>query len=134
METGGVIRFSRFEDTIFALQGPFSSETPDFAIAVVEDAGPAMSSSTSRAQVGVWLSGGSPTFNRELVASSGDVIFTDDGFVVEMAGPVSTGRSVVEEGYITERGSVLGTVTDTTVTMSVAEHIVHTSFFLVPYY
>jgi len=132
-ETGGIIQVSRFEDTVFSEQGPFASETPDFFIGIVEDAGPESSDFVSSTHIGAWLSTSSPTFNRELVSSGGDAIFTDDGFVVQMAGPVDTGRLVVDEGYITERGSVLGAVTDTTVTMSVAERVVHTSFFLVPY-
>ncbi|MFH1685155.1 MAG: hypothetical protein ABH983_02510, partial [Candidatus Micrarchaeota archaeon] len=132
-ETGGIIQVSRFEDTVFASQGPFSSETPDFFIGIVEDAGPENSGFVSSVHIGAWTSVSSPTFDRNLTNVHGEVLFSDDGFVVQMAGPVDTGRVVVDEGYITERGSVLGAVTDTTVTMSVADRVVHTNFFIVPY-
>jgi hypothetical protein len=134
-ETGGSIRISAFDDSAFASRGPFTGEVPEYVITLVEDAGPEETGFVGRSSVGAWTGYGTDsTFSQELIGSTWERIFGEDGLTYVYAGPVgSSGMLVtVHQNFTTERGSYFDEITDTSVRFLVAERVVYADFHLVP--
>ena len=114
--------------------GPFvSGMPPDFGIVITEDAGPVRQGYVDRMFIPVWT--GSPaeaSFNREAIDGALRPVGVENGIVYQYAGPVGErgSLSAVEEGFVTERGSVFTGIDRSTVTFWVAGDIVHTMFYL----
>ncbi len=85
--------------------------------------------------VGLYLGGGTPgdaTFNFDLQNPSNEYITREDYVLYMLAGPVDTRGSIttLEEGGVTERGSIFSAIDDTSVTYYMANDIGYSQFVL----
>lgn len=104
---------------------------PDFYIAFSEKAGVDTSNNyADKVLVALDLANTSSTFNFDTKNASGSYISKKDYALYKYAGPVTTGVNSVEEGFITERGTIFSSIDDTSVKFSVANKLARAQFTL----
>jgi len=104
---------------------------PDFYIAFSEKAGVDTSNNfADKVLVALNLDGSSSTFNFDSKNGNNSYISKKDYALYKYAGPVTTGINNVEEGFITERGTVFSSIDDTSVKFSVANKLAYAQFTL----
>jgi hypothetical protein len=104
-----------------------TAQCADLYVSVSEDAGAGF---TNYWLLGVANTASNATFDFDSSSSSGTPLTTDAegvlyGHAVQTnysgpSGPVESGMSMVEEGYVSERGSVFNQIDNTTVTFDMA--------------
>jgi len=101
---------------------------PDFVFRVIEYSG-----GGSGNVAGMYFGSDGNSFNLDVnYVDSGEPVFRGDHMVYKWAGPVNSRGtfSFVEEGFITERGSVFRTIDDTQVIFDIADRVGYSVFYL----
>lgn len=110
-----------------------SGTTPDWVFAISEKAGTGTSNSfTDKVLFGLSMSGSTSSFNFDSYKNSGAQQMKKDDIGYVYAGPVTTmgSYSTYKEGFVTERGSVFNSVSDTNVDFSMANKLAHAQWYL----
>jgi hypothetical protein len=110
-----------------------SGTVPDWVFAISEKAGTGTSNTfTDKLVFGLSLSATTSTFNFDDYKASGSQQMKKDDIGYVYAGPVTTAGSfsTYKEGFISERGSVFNSVSDTNVDFNMANKLAHAQWYL----
>jgi hypothetical protein len=140
---GGLIQWANWTDadgasgtTSIAASGLFNNSgatgtVPEWVFGISEKAGVGTSNSyTDQMYFALDVSGSTSDFNIDTYDSGSAQMFKKDNIRYAYAGPVSTGTTFGEEGFITERGSVYDETSTSSVDFSMANDLAHAQWFL----